>query len=202
MTRDQMIFNNMVALARRRKGKRKGSARSQMLRMIMPMLSQENGERLARAIQKKDTNLMRQVWDDIKQQLANKLAVEASADGKTFEDIFEGIFDDIFSEQEKPLTSESANRDVSRLIVGNSQVQEMTRELVANGFTEYTDANGDNYEVIIRNISVTTQGRPQPKMRITAEVKGPESTTITATGEYASACSELVVSALAISESD
>lgn len=210
MNKDLAVLENMIVIARRRKGKKKGSARSRMLKMIMPLLSQENGLRLASAIDKKDTNKMRSAMDDIKQELANKLAVEASGAGD-FSNIFEEIFADLFGDKEKNAKLfveknkvEASGRDVTQLVTGRSPIQSMTRELVANGYTEFTDANGDLYTLSIRKIDVIRPGRPQPTMRVVAELKmgNEDGNSMSAQGEYASACSELVISAMSLAESD
>jgi len=65
------IAENMIALARARKGK--GSKRSAMLRMIMPMLSRENGEKLAEAIDQRNSKKFGMCWDAIKKELEEKL---------------------------------------------------------------------------------------------------------------------------------
>ncbi|SBV38170.1 hypothetical protein BN7874_001 [Phage NCTB] len=53
---------------------KKKSARSQMLKMIMPMLSQENGEQLASAIEQKNPGKAKKVMDRITRQLTQKLS--------------------------------------------------------------------------------------------------------------------------------
>lgn len=85
--REAILLQNMVSLARKRggKGKKAGNIRSQMLRMVMPMLSREQGDALAQAIANKNVGKFRNIWDQIKQQLAEKLAAghkqaHASAD--------------------------------------------------------------------------------------------------------------------------
>ena len=53
--------------------KKKKSARSKMLKMIMPMLSQENGEQLAAAIEQNSPGKAKKVMDRITKQLTKKL---------------------------------------------------------------------------------------------------------------------------------
>lgn len=65
------IADNMVALARKKKGK--GNSRSLMLKMIMPMLSNEHGERLAKAIETNNVHSFNKVWDEIKHDVDDKL---------------------------------------------------------------------------------------------------------------------------------
>lgn len=209
MNKDEALLNNMVVLARRRKGKKKGSARSQMLRMIMPMLSRENGEKLANAIEQKDANKMRVVWDDIKQQIANKLSVEASANGtpenswKDLEYYLEHMFDDILPPREEMLSESAATRNVSRLITGNARIPSLTRDLVANGFAEFTDAKNDSYTVSISSTKVSKAGKPQPLMSVTAVVESVNGTeTVSSTGIYGDVCSEIIIAAMSFSEND
>lgn len=187
----ETLAKNFVALSRRRK--KKGSARSQMLRMIMPMLSQENGEKLSRAIQKKDINAARRVMDKIKQQLAEKLAVEASS------------VQDVFDDLDESLVAECAShRDLTSLIKGNEKIPRLTRELVANGSIKLDNDPRQSNTLTIFNVRVNNRASSavRPIMTIKAQLhtsngeKG--GTTVSAQGEYAAACSELVVSALSI----
>lgn len=55
------------------KRKKKGSARSQMLRMVMPMLSGEDGERLQNAVKNNDSAAMRTAMNSVVNKLAKKL---------------------------------------------------------------------------------------------------------------------------------
>lgn len=71
--RELQIASNMIALARGRSGKNKRSA---MLRMIMPLLSQSNGEKLASAIADKNSRKFAQIWDHIKHDIKHKLDSE------------------------------------------------------------------------------------------------------------------------------
>jgi hypothetical protein len=64
-----IIDNNMVALAR----KRAANKRSQMLKMIMPHLSHDNGEALANAISMKNAAKFKAVWEQIKREIVGKL---------------------------------------------------------------------------------------------------------------------------------
>ena len=84
------IASNMIALARNRKGANKRSA---MLRMSMPMLSRETGDKLADAIAKKSSKKFAQIWDHIKHEIKGKLdhqhmataSEESYADVRTFQ---------------------------------------------------------------------------------------------------------------------
>jgi hypothetical protein len=74
--KELQIAGNMIALARNRKGQNKRSA---MLRMIMPMLSRETGDKLADAIAKKSSKHFAQIWDHIKHEIKGKLDHQHSA---------------------------------------------------------------------------------------------------------------------------
>lgn len=65
------IASNMIALARSHSDQ--GKKRSAMLRMIMPMLSKETGDKLASAISKKDSRHFIKLWDHIKHEITHKL---------------------------------------------------------------------------------------------------------------------------------
>jgi hypothetical protein len=87
------VANNMIAIARghkfpakhKPKGKHKpheGGAktpaqkRSAMLRMIMPFLSRETGEKLAIAIVNRDTKKFEALWNTVKQEIVGKLEAQ------------------------------------------------------------------------------------------------------------------------------
>lgn len=65
-----------------KKGKKKGgNKRSQMLRMVMPLMSHTTGERLATAIEGNNVNLMRDVWEKIGNEIAKQLEHRAKKGG-------------------------------------------------------------------------------------------------------------------------
>lgn len=70
--RELTIAANMIALARNRKGANKRSA---MLRMIMPFLSKETGDRLASAIDARDSAHFAKEWDKVKQEIVSRLSI-------------------------------------------------------------------------------------------------------------------------------
>jgi hypothetical protein len=98
--RELLIANNMVAIARGhkppkhhapkppkgKKGKHKkpkvaaaktpAEKRSAMLRMIMPFLSRETGEKLAIAITSRDANKFASLWDSVKKEIVGKLEAQ------------------------------------------------------------------------------------------------------------------------------
>lgn len=65
----------------KKKGKKGGNKRSQMLRMIMPLMSHTNGEKLANAIDGNNIHLMREVMSHITGELAKKLEQRAGKGG-------------------------------------------------------------------------------------------------------------------------
>jgi hypothetical protein len=69
--KELIIASNMIAMARSHKDA--GKKRSIMLRMIMPLLSKETGDKLATAIQKKDSRNFAKMWDKIKHEITHKL---------------------------------------------------------------------------------------------------------------------------------
>lgn len=89
--KELIIAENMVALARgHNKAKKKphkanggkahvvkeksaGQKRSAMLRMIMPFLSRETGEKLAIAIEQRSSAKFSQIWDQVKKEIVRKL---------------------------------------------------------------------------------------------------------------------------------
>jgi|AntDeeMinimDraft_5_1070356.scaffolds.fasta_scaffold14206_2 hypothetical protein len=218
MDKNEVIAQNMVALSRRRGKKKKGNPRSTMLRMVMPMLSQENGEKLAKAIQDKDVNKLRNVWDKIKSQLTDKLADKAEAsnlpegvEGITTAEIYDQLVDEIG----KTLNSEvdadeslSANQDLSRLLTGNARIPKLTRELAANGRIEIENKNGEMFIVIINDIVVPSNPNvsKNPKMKVEAEIyKENEKARmykVEHKGELGGAISEIVVDAMALIEAE
>lgn len=70
--RELTIAANMIALARNRTGSNKRSA---MLRMIMPFLSKETGDRLASAIDARDSAHFAKEWDKVKTEIVNRLSI-------------------------------------------------------------------------------------------------------------------------------
>jgi hypothetical protein len=67
------IAANMIALARNRKGANKRSA---MLRMIMPFLSRDTGDKLASAIDKRDSAHFAKEWDKVKKEITARLSIQ------------------------------------------------------------------------------------------------------------------------------
>lgn len=68
-----------ISRGRKNKGNKKVNLRSKMLKMVMPLLSNEIGEKLAAAIEAKDTDKVRSLMDKVKQQLTNKVAESTSS---------------------------------------------------------------------------------------------------------------------------
>ncbi len=68
--RELIIANNMIALAR----SKHGNKRSAMLRMIMPFLSRETGDKLSTVIADADSQKFAHIWDKVKHEIMHKLA--------------------------------------------------------------------------------------------------------------------------------
>lgn len=60
----------LTAIAGKRKAKNKRSA---MLRMIMPLLSRETGDKLADAIEQRDSASFRSIWNEVRKEVEHKL---------------------------------------------------------------------------------------------------------------------------------
>lgn len=71
--KELVIASNMIALARGRKGSNKRSA---MLRMIMPFLSRDTGDKLASAIDKRDSAHFAKEWDKVKKEITGRLSIQ------------------------------------------------------------------------------------------------------------------------------
>lgn len=67
---EKLIASNMIAIARGRKGDAKRSA---MLRMIMPFLSNQTGEKLAQVINDSDSARFGKIWDSVKHEIVHRL---------------------------------------------------------------------------------------------------------------------------------
>jgi len=83
-----VIASNMIALARNRKG---DSKRSAMLRMIMPFLSRDTGDKLAQAIADHSSKKFALMWDKVKQEIQQRLDAsgqhKATASDETYADV-------------------------------------------------------------------------------------------------------------------
>lgn len=67
---EKLIASNMIAIARGRKGDAKRSA---MLRMIMPFMSNQTGEKLAKVIHDSDSAAFGKIWDGVKHEILKRL---------------------------------------------------------------------------------------------------------------------------------
>lgn len=56
-----------------RSSKKPKNKRSQMLRLVMPLLSRETGEKLADAISQNNVHAVRNIWSQVGNELAKKL---------------------------------------------------------------------------------------------------------------------------------
>jgi hypothetical protein len=76
--KELIIASNMIAIARGHKPHTKAiksaaKKRSAMLKMIMPFLSRETGERLAMAVEQRSSAKFSSIWDQIKREITAKL---------------------------------------------------------------------------------------------------------------------------------
>lgn len=203
MNKQETIKGNMLALARRRRGKKKGgSARSQMLRMVMPMLSREQGDALAKAIEDRNVTNFRITWDKIKAALSDKLASTSSAVVLDLESVSaEDAYNEMISDR---LETVAGATDFSRLLLGNARIPQLTRELIANGRVELANAVGTEFVIVMSSISVprTSSTQRNPQMKVSAELSEFGSKerpmVLDFKGELAAACSEIVINALSI----
>jgi len=67
---EKLIASNMIAIARGRKGDAKRSA---MLRMIMPFMSNQTGDKLAKVIHDSDSAAFGKIWDGVKNEILKRL---------------------------------------------------------------------------------------------------------------------------------
>jgi hypothetical protein len=83
---NEKVIGNMIALARRKKGGKSAAAkqRSAMLRMIMPMLSSDQGKRLAEAIVNRDRHKFDAMWEQIRAKIDHKLEHGMRAHASSF----------------------------------------------------------------------------------------------------------------------
>lgn len=189
MNKDKIVANNLIALSRGRgrgrgRGKGKGkNIRSKMLKMIMPLLSRENGDRLAKAIDERDTEAFQSVWDDIKSELTNRLEVTSS-----------GIdIDKIQKELEKEFEADASGSDVSKLFIGSAGIPTYTRQLAANG-----------YVVIGEGLVEIVDIKVKRTRKVTVEAKvsvGEQEHSLSESGAFAEACLNIVINAMSIIES-
>lgn len=140
-TSNPVIAGNMVALAR----KRQGNARSKMLKMIMPMLSRENGDQLAKAIQNSDSILFRKIWEKIKGDLSKKLESKRHTSHSSSQDDLSSLLHEHYGDGDvieslgnDVLVSMSASNS-GLLLVGNGAVKEELRDFLANGVVRIDD---------------------------------------------------------------
>lgn len=65
------------------------SKRSSMLKMVMPLLGQSHGERLADAIENHDVDAMREVWEEIGKDLSSKMKQSHGGHGSNLRHLIE-----------------------------------------------------------------------------------------------------------------
>lgn len=202
MEKKEVIKQNMKALARRRGGKKGGNKRSKMLRMVMPMLSRELGDRLANAIDARNVTEFRHVWDDIKKALSNKMSAHASTEvgsDLSFESLEQQILETFFPEEQ---AVEAANYDYTRLISGPSRISFMSRTLAANGIVDIEGKNA-TYKLQLKDVRIkSSRSGSNVVMNVVAELTGVgvEPVRLNASSEFAGCCSDLVVDAMSMIE--
>jgi len=116
------VQKNMMALAK----KRGSSARSRMLSMIMPHLSQENGEKLASALDSKNSSKFREVWDKIRKEIETKFGHKAEASNSN----------DFLEEFELEVLASYNDSDDGILLNGSGPFKDQLRSIIANGYAE------------------------------------------------------------------
>lgn len=117
--RDFKIAGNMLAIAKKRKGKNK---RSIMLRTIMPHLSRDTGDDLADAIEKNDTAKFTNVWNKVRSEITKKIQghrahastaeAEEAAEIREEPENFRGLFPE-FEKEFKALMTRIDGKDES-----------------------------------------------------------------------------------------
>lgn len=136
--KEKIIAANMIAIARNRKGDAKRSA---MLRMIMPFLSHETGNKLAQVISDSDSAKFGKIWDGVKREVSKRLQqkrkvhkqVATAADMRVFQRDDESVINvDMYGSEKLRVTIEGVT-------VWDGQ---------APGYREMTDANYDSEQTI------------------------------------------------------
>lgn len=157
MEKNKVVTHNMVALAKKKKGKGKGM-RSKMLRMIMPMLSKENGDELASAIDKQDSAKFRKVWDSIREQVTDKLQSESSV----ITDESEIVKEDEVPEGVGKMSSDDIYKELTMLFAdkmdSNKQIQKHNMNDVSDG-NVVTAASKDYSRLIMGNGQIVRNTR-------------------------------------------
>ena len=219
-SRDEVIQTNMEALARRRggkwfggkgkkKGKKKGSARSLMLRMIMPLLSRENGEKLASAIDSHNTHLVREVMGHITHDLVTqvqKYAAHASAADPMTEAVSDLCRKELVAmiealDEGGDMTT-TASGDMSRALIGNGTMPTALRRFIAEGSVDL-EGKGGSYKLALTNVGVVSRNRgkdPHAVVKYEAVLIGPGGSTriLDAKGKPVEACNDIVTSAMSL----
>lgn len=162
LDKDINITRNLIAIAKRgRKGK-SANIRSKMLKMIMPHLSHENGEKLAQAIDKNNAGAFANVWEQIKKEIKSKLETgknksHSSAAEKAVplvmnlknrtinslntEEFLDEMRSMVIKEMESTSSSNSFH-NYGNVLLGKGH-GETIRELIANGTTLLEGKAGD-----------------------------------------------------------
>ena len=122
MHRKTQIQDNLMVLAKSKSAK----MRSKMLKMVMPLLSRDDGEKLAVAIHKQDRALFDSIWQKIQHIIDGKLESKAADDVDVdLNDLYALITDNF--------ASLGTDTDECYLIDGSSALSKHTQKLAAHG---------------------------------------------------------------------
>lgn len=166
LDKDIVITSNMIALARRKKKGKSANIRSKMLKMIMPLLSRENGDKLAHAIDTNNSGEFAAVWDTIKKEIKEKLngvkhhearsvslsAMEHTTSESSTDDMLDVLFSDVIHEMESSSVDYNYH-NYANVIAGKGSSVELVREFVANGSVKI-EGNSGEYVLKTKSIRV------------------------------------------------
>ena len=163
--RSTLIQDNMVVLAKSKKAK----MRSKMLKLIMPLLSQEHGEKLAVAIQNGNRALFDGVWHKIQQIIDEKLdrlKVQAS-------NCCDIEAEDMYALLTEDFDSLAADTNEGVLLSGTTKLSALAQQLAAEGRV-ILNKEGCTYSLTMKGIQVEASAGDSyalPLVRMTAELK-------------------------------
>jgi hypothetical protein len=145
MRRKTLVQDNLMVLAKSKSAK----MRSKMLKMVMPLLSRDDGEKLAVAIHNKDRALFDSIWQKIQHIIDGKLESHSADDVDVdLNDLYALITDNF--------DSLSADTDECYLIDGSSALSKHTQKLAAHG-TVILSKQGNPHILTLNNVTFQTQ---------------------------------------------
>ena len=182
LEKDLTVARNLVAMARRRPKGKSANTRSRMLKMVMPHLSRENGDRLAKAIGENNPGEFSAVWDRIKKEIRRKLekrhhesnsavavTIPVSKHSSNFNvDKFLCEMHDLVVEEMESTSVDYNFHDYSNVLLGRGKVVDKTREFVANGSCTLKGRKG-NYMLV--TTSIKTSGSPNTELLSNVELQ-------------------------------